>query len=152
MADIYGYMYTDSIDGETVRKIKLRSQDGSVTCGCRFKYMAEEIPANYDSLVKALNDAIDKVAKEKGAQFVTDQKNDFKINELDYTTVMNSFKAIIDKIVSSHSAEEMETIWTPKIVQITEKYLGKGKKASECTRDQVEQLNLIVLDLEDLTK
>lgn len=152
MADIYGYMYTDTTDGVTSRKIKLRSQDGTVTCGCRFKYMAEEIPATYQALVKALNDAIDAVAKEKGKEFITDQKNEFKIEELDYPTVMNNFKAIIDKIVSSHSAEEMDNVWTPKIIQITEKYLGRGKKASECTRDQVEQLNLIVLDLEDLLK
>ena len=50
------------------------------------------------------------------------------------------------------SSSRNKNNWTPKIVQITEKYLGKGKKASQCTRDQVEQLNLIVLDLEDLIK
>ena len=70
-------------------------------------------------------------------------------------------ETIIKKIVSDpesvsvkefESEEEMNNVWGPKINQITEKYLGKNKKASQCTRDQVEMLNLIVIDLEDLIK
>ena len=152
MADIYGYMYADTTDGVTTRKIRLRSQDGSVTCGCRFKHMVEEVPASYDALVKALNDAIDAAAKEKGAEFVTNEKNEFKVEELDFDTVKAKFEEIVTKIISSHTEKEMEEVWTPKITQITEKYLGKGKKASQCTRDQVEMLNLIVIDLEDIIK
>ena len=152
MADIYGYMYADTTDGVSTRKIRLRSQDGSVMCGCRFKYIAEEVPADYNSLVKALNDAIDVVAKEKGSDAVTDKKNEFKVEELDFDTVKAKFEAIVTKIISSHTDKEMEEIWTPKITQVTERYLGKGKKASQCTRDQVEMLNLIVIDLEDLIK
>jgi len=152
MADIYGYMYADTTDGVTTRKIRLRSQDGSVTCGCRFKHMVEEVPASYDALVKALNDAIDAAAKEKGAEFVTNEKNEFKVEELDFDTVKAKFEEIVTKIINSHTEKEMEEVWTPKITQITEKYLGKGKKASQCTRDQVEMLNLIVIDLEDIIK
>lgn len=152
MADIYGYMYADTTDGVTTRKIRLRSQDGSVTCGCRFKHMVEEVPANYDALVKALNDAIDAAAKEKGAEFVTNEKNEFKVEELDFDTVKAKFEEIVTKIITSYTEKEIEEVWTPKITQVTEKYLGKGKKASQCTRDQVEMLNLIVIDLEDLIK
>ena len=152
MADIYGYMYADITDGISTRKIRLRSQDGSVMCGCRFKYIAEEVSADYNSLVKALNDAIDIVAKEKGADAVTNKKNEFKIEELDFDTVKAKFEAIVTKIINSHTDKEIEEVWTPKITQITERYLGKGKKASQCTRDQVEMLNLIVIDLEDLIK
>ena len=121
-------------------------------CGCRFKYIAEEVSADYNSLVKALNEAIDVVAKEKGANSVTNERNEFKIEELDFDTVKAKFETIVTKIINSHTEKEMEDIWTPKITQITERYLGKGKKASQCTRDQVEMLNLIVIDLEDLIK
>lgn len=152
MADIYGYMYVDTQDGVTKRKIRLRSPDSSVTCGCRFKYMVEEIPADYNALVKALNDAIDAAAKEKGEQYVTNEKNQFKIEELDYDKIKKRFDEIISQIVSTHTDEEIQTIWNPKISQIVERYLGKNKKASQCTRDQVEQLNLVVLELEDLIK
>ena len=116
------------------------------------EYIEENIAADYDSLVKALNNAIDKEAQNKGNEFITDTKNEFKIEELDFDTVMEEFNTIVGGIINSNSKEDMETVWTPKITQITEKYLGKGKKASQCTRDQVEMLNLIVLDLKELVK
>ena len=37
-----------------------------------------------------------------------------------------------------------------RITEITDKYLGKGKKVSNATRDQAEQISLIVFDLEEL--
>ena len=152
MADIYGYMYADNVDGNVTRKIQLRSKNGSVMCGCRFKYIAEEVPADYNSLVKALNEAIDQEGKNKGIQYITDEKNEVVINELDFDTIKSKFDAIVSKILTTHTEQEMKETWTPKITQITERYLGKGKKASQCTRDQVEMLNLIVIDLEDLIK
>lgn len=152
MTDIYGYMYADTTESGSQRKIRLRSQDGTVMCGCRFKYMAEEIPADYNALVKALNDAIDAAGKEKGSQYITDEKINHEIKELDFDEVKAKFESIIANIINNHTEEEMTETWSPKITQITEKYLGKGKKASQCTRDQVEQLNLITLDLEDLIK
>ena len=152
MADLYGYMYIDNTNGDSTRKIKLRSQDGSVACGCRFKYMIEEIPADYKALVKALNDAIDEEAKNKGEQYVTNNRNDFSIAELDFDKIKNRFEEILTNLLKTNSETDFQNIWAPKITQITEKYLGRGKKASQCTRDQVEQLNLVVLDLEDLIK
>ena len=110
MADIYGYMYADVADGVSTRKIKLRSQDGSVMCGCRFKYIAEEVSADYNSLVQALNEAIDAVVKEKGASAVTDKKNEFKIEELDFDIIKEKFEQIVKKIISSHTEKEMEEI------------------------------------------
>ena len=38
----------------------------------------------------------------------------------------------------------------PKILQIIERYLGKGAKVGDATRDQVEAIDLIVADLKDL--
>ena len=40
--------------------------------------------------------------------------------------------------------------YAPRITEITDKYLGKGKKVSNATRDQAEQISLIVFDLEEL--
>ena len=42
--------------------------------------------------------------------------------------------------------------WAPRITEITVKYLGTGKKVSQCTRAQVEQLSLIVDELLELVK
>ena len=150
MADIYGYMYIN--DSTNERRIKLRAQDASVKCGCRFKYITEDIPADYNSLVRAINEAIDKEAESKGKEFITNEKSIVQFQELDFDTVKNTFDALVTNLINTHDEKEFEEVWSPKIVQITEKYLGKGKKASQCTRDQVEQLNLIVLDLQDLIK
>ncbi len=155
MVDIFGYAHNVvQEDGTSKVMLTLRSADNSVDAKSRFKYIEPEIEFNYQSLVKALNDAIDKEEKMSGkAELFTDEKAVTKtLQELDFDTVRKRFEEIVEKIVSTHSEEEMIKEWTPKITQITEKYLGKGKKASQCTRDQVEQLNLIVLDLEDLIK
>ena len=57
-------------------------------------------------------------------------------------------------IVSAKLAEDeekMETYFAPRITEVVERYLGKGKKVSDMTRDQVEQLSLIVDDMEALS-
>ena len=38
----------------------------------------------------------------------------------------------------------------PKITEIVNRYLGKGKKASEATRDQAEFIALIVDEIKEL--
>ena len=125
MADLYGYMYIDNTDGTSVAKIRLRSQDGSV----------------------AVNDAIDAEAKQKGTQYVTNARAEVKTEELNFDKVMKNFEDVIGKISAKAGSDEaMATVWAPKITQVTEKYLGKGKKVANATRDQVEQLSLIVFD------
>ena len=44
----------------------------------------------------------------------------------------------------------METYDAPRITQIINKLLGTGKKVNDMTRDQVEQLALIVDELRDI--
>ena len=63
---------------------------------------------------------------------------------------MSRFNEIVNTLISKVSKEEFEAQYAPRIIQITERYLGKGKKASQCTRDQVEMLSLIVTELEEL--
>lgn len=150
MADIYGYMYA-AIDenGFSHRRLRLRSQDGSVKCGSRFRYLAEDVEATYQDLVKALNEAIDKEVADKGANLATTERNNFEVKELNFDELMNSFQNIVNTLIQKNSEEDFEKVWSPKIIQVTEKYLGKGKKASQCTRDQAEMLNLIVAEMQD---
>ena len=150
MADIYGYMYISNQDGVSSRRIRLRSEDDTIRCGCRFKYITSDIGADYKDLVKALNDAIDKEAESKGAEYITEEKRVISKIELDYDTLMNRFNDIITTLSNKVTEEEFHATYAPRIVQITERYLGKGKKASQCTRDQVEMLSLIVAELEEL--
>jgi hypothetical protein len=150
MTDIYGYMHPVVQDGVTKVKITLRSVDGTISAGGRFKYMAEEIDSDYDSLVKALNDAIDKEAQLTDNKFVTDEKHITVKEELDFDKILEEFNSMVNKLIADSSEEDFVNIWQPRIIEITEKYLGKGKKVNQCTRDQVEMLSLIVFDLKDL--
>ena len=45
--------------------------------------------------------------------------------------------------------QENQAFYQPRITQIIEKYLGKGKKMSGVTRDQAELVYLVVSEIED---
>lgn len=59
---------------------------------------------------------------------------------------MKDFRTLVSKIREA-SGDEFGTKWAPKITEITNRYLGVGKKVSDCTPEQVEQLDLICKDI-----
>lgn len=148
LKDIYAYAHqVRNENGEVSVKLTLRSMDGSADTGCRFKYIAPEIDFTYQALVDALNNAIDKEAAITDNKFVTDNKNqntdDF--TEYDFDDLMKKFGSLINTI-----SEDQMQYYAPRITEITDKYLGKGKKVSNATRDQSEQIFLIVEDLKEM--
>ena len=54
IADIYGYAKSFVTEDGIKVKLLLRSPDGRIACGCRFKYIEPIIDFNYESLAKAL--------------------------------------------------------------------------------------------------
>ena len=125
--------------------LTLRSPDGSIRCGGRFKYIANEIDFTYDALTKALNEAIDKEAAETNNQFVTSERAAAPIlKEYDYDALMDEFQTLVGQLMQVNSASN-----GAKITQIIERYLGKGKKISETTRDQAEFIHLIVTEIKE---
>lgn len=123
--------------------------------GSRFKYTPDSIPFNYQSLVDAICDAIDKQAEEDGAQYFTDEASNLHLataKELDFDDLMMQFNDILNTLVNNSEDDTFTTYWQPRITQAIEKYLGKGAKVSQCTRDQVEALDLIVSDLKEFIK
>ena len=147
MADIYCFarMYLGA-DGEEKRVLTLRSPAGSgISCGSRFKYIASEIPLNYDALTKAIGDAIDKEAKENGNKFVTNERESAPVvKEYDFDALMAQFETMVGDLMGKD-----QTYYSPRITQIIEKYLGKGKKMSGVSRDQAELVYLVVTEIED---
>lgn len=151
MVDIYGYAHMIMKDGESKRVLTLRSLDGTCDAGCRFRYMEPEIEFSYDSLVKALNDAIDREANETGGAFITNERDGGVVKtELSYDALMAEFNSLINNLSNKVGDEKMATYYGPRITEITDRYLGKGKKVSNTTRDQAEMVQLIVTDLKDL--
>ena len=141
MADIYAC--ADIVNGE--RRLILRSLDGSVDTGCRFKYIEPEIPFSYQNLVDALNDAIDKEAAETNNKFVTQERiTNVIAPEYDFDALMAEFQKLTGDLMRKDPSNG------PKITEIVNRYLGKGKKASDATRDQAEFIALIVDEVKEL--
>ena len=118
--------------------------------GSRFKYTPDSINFSYEDLVDAIGDAIDKQAAEDGNEFFTDQRNNLYTEvteELDFDKLMERFTGMIEQL---QTKENFSEYYAPRIEQITDRYLGKGNKVSNCSREQVEALDLIVSDLSEL--
>ena len=146
MVDIYCYAHSVIHDGVSKRVLTLRSLDNTIDCGSRFKYMVPEVEFSYDALVEALNNAIDVEARHTGQEFVTDERNtETEKIDLNFDSLIEDFSTLIQSI-----PKEQMDYYAPRITEITDKYLGKGKKVSNATRDQVEQISLIVFDLKEL--
>lgn len=146
MSDIIGYAHSKvDANGNSNVVLTLRSPDNSIRCGSRFKYIANEIDFTYDALTKALNEAIDKEAAETNNQFVTSERAAAPIlKEYDYDALMDEFQTLVGQLMQVNSASN-----GAKITQIIERYLGKGKKISETTRDQAEFIHLIVTEIKE---
>jgi len=142
MSDIYAYarLYLDA-NGEEKRTLLLRSPAGSgISCGSRFEYIASEIPLNYNALTKAITDAINELEKRKGAQAVTTAREAAPtVKEYDFDALMSEFESLVGDLMTKD-----QNYYAPRITQIIEKYLGKGKKMATVTRDQAEFVYLIV--------
>lgn len=162
MCDIIGYTRSvaDQNGNESV-KMFMRGTS-RFEAGSRFKYTPDYIDLSYENLVKAIGDAIDKQMAEDGEEYFTDTRENVHLDttsELDFDKLMTEFNTIIANIPgSSDTTGETEDgkkfieYWVPRITEITNKYLGRNMKVSQCTREQVEALDLIVTDLRALIK
>ena len=145
MSDIIGYAHPKMTENGTRMVLTLRSSDNSIRCGCRFKYIRPEIDFSYQALTEALNEAIDREAMETNNQFVTNERQATPtIKEYDYDALMDEFQTLAGQLMERAAATN-----GPKITQIIEKYLGKGKKIAETTRDQAEFIYLIVNEIKE---
>ena len=144
MADIYGYVHNaiDPADGTKKVMMKLRSDDDSVRCGCRFKEIEPEIVFSYDNLVDKITKAIDEEAKLTDNKFVTDERMVVKEEVVyDYDALMAEFKSLVEKLMQANQSN------ASKITAIVDKYLGKGKKVGDTTPAQAEIISLIVEEI-----
>lgn len=148
MADIIGYSRPiTNEDGTTTTKLFMRGTT-RFEAGSRFKYTPDYIDFTYVNLVDAIGSAIEKQMEEDGTSYFTEKRENSYTDtskELDFDELLETFGSIIKSI-----PEEKMEYYAPRISEITDKYLGKGKKVANISRDQVEQLSLIVFDLKEL--
>ncbi len=153
MCDIIGYSRAiQNEDGTTSTKLFMRGTPRYIA-GSRFKYTPDYIDFTYNDLVKAIGDAIDKQMEEDGAEFFTDERTNVYAEvtqTLDFDELVATFNNLVNSIIENNDEEKFQSYWQPRIVQITDKYLGKGQKVNQCSREQTEALDLIVTDLKEL--
>lgn len=143
MADIYAFAEKYTVDGVAKVRLILRSTDNSADTGCRFKYIEPVIEFSYNNLVDALNKAIDKEAVMNDNKYVTDEREVAAIAQTyDYDALRAEFENVVGTLVNKDTA-----YYGPRITQIVDKYLGKGRKVSETTLDQAELISLIVTEI-----
>ena len=154
MCDIIGYSrVVQNQDGTNSTKLFLRGTPRYVA-GSRFKYTPDYIDFTYNNLVDAIGDAIDKQMQEDGEQYFTDEKQNLykaAVTPLNFDALLDEFNSIIDGLIAKDEAKFGE-YWAPRVTEIVERYLGKGIKVNDCSREQVEALDLILSDLKDLLK
>ena len=156
MCDIIGYSrgVQNPEDGSTSTKLFMRGTPRYVA-GSRFKYTPDFIDFTYKDLVNAIGEAIDKQMLEDGEEYFTNERNNVYKEvqeELDFDELVGTANSIINTLIDTKSEEEFRSYWQPRITQIIDNYLGKGMKINQCSRDQVEALDLIVTDLAELAK
>ena len=145
MSDIIGYAHPKTTNEGTRVILTLRSGDNSVRCGCRFKYIENEIPFTYEALTDALNRAIDREANETNNQFVTSERQNAPIlKEYNYDELMRAFQDVVGNLMTTNPTSN-----GPKITRIVDKYLGKGRKVSDTTPDQAEFIHLILEEIKE---
>lgn len=146
MCDIIGYSRSVETPDGLVTKLFMRGTPRYVA-GSRFKYTPDVIDFSYKNLVEAIGDAIDKQMAEDGGANFTDKASNLNIKaaDVDYDKVMADFNSITTNYMSKDA-----NYYGPRIVEIVEKHLGKGKKVGDCSRDQAEVIDLIVYDLKEL--
>lgn len=145
MADIYAYAEKYTENGEAKVRLVLRSPDNSAETGCRFRYIEPVIEFTYENLVNALNKAIDKEAGMHDNKFVTDARDVVSIAKTyDYDALREEFQDLVGTLMTKNQA-----YYTPRVTQIVDKYLGKGKKVNDATIDQAELIDLIVTEIKE---
>lgn len=115
--------------------------------GSRFKYTPDYIKFNYHALVEAIGEAIDKQSAEDGDTFISDDRQNIykETAEVDFDVIVEEFNTIVNNLMTKDA-----TFYGPRIVEIVEGQLGKGKKVGECARDQAQLIDLIVYNLKEI--
>ena len=160
MCDIIGYTRSVTDENGKEKVVMFMRGTSRYEAGSRFKYTPDYIDLSYDNLVKAIGDALDKQMSEDGTELFTDQRENVHVDTTsnpDFDALMKEFGDIIANIPGSSdgNAETEEGVqfrdyWQPRITQCIERYLGKGKKMKDATRDQVEAIDLVVSELRDM--
>ena len=133
-------------DPNNPNRVLIMRGSKNLEAGSRNKYMSTKIPFTYEALKKDMEQAIDKLEKEDGANVVNDTVNLYKdqSEKIDFKATM----AEIRKIAKALNNLDLMNDYT----KIVNEYLGKGRSVKDCDESQSDMLALILEDLKDYVK
>lgn len=162
--DYVVYLKSNGVDadGHVIKSSGYLAQTNEFFARARIEYTPTFIKEfTAENLASAIQEGIDK-KREIDHSVVTSFSEQQKLNtvkELDFDELRTEFNNLVKNIPGSSDIDavteegfKFKTYWAPKIIQITEKYLGKGAKVAQCNENQVEALSLIVDEVSDLVK
>lgn len=145
--DIIGYARQVDTEGSQTR-LYIRGTPRYIA-GSRFKYTPNSIDFSYEALVDCIAEAIEKEAQ-IDTNRVTDESQNEKVygkgENYDFPAMMEIFQSMVGELL------QKSPTMANKITSIVDKHLGKGKKVGDCTEVNAPQLDLILYDLEELSK
>lgn len=159
--DYVVYLKSNGVDskGNVIKSSGYLAQTKDFFARARIEYTPTVLPEfTAESLAAAIQEGIDKKRELENATVTTfsEQQKLNEVEKLDFDEIVKEFKTLIANIPGSddntymtEAGQKFKNYYAPKIVQITEKYLGKGKHVSQCNENQVEALSLIVIELKE---
>jgi hypothetical protein len=160
--DYVVYLKSNGVDseGRVIKSSGYLAQTKEFFARARIEYTPTFIKEfTAENLAQAIQTGIDKKKENDNVVIATfaEQQKLNTVAELDFNSLKEEFDNLIGSIPGSNDGTEAEQerfgkFWAPKIVQLTDKYLGKGKKVGECNSNQVEALSLIVEELKEIIK
>lgn len=133
----YAHLKVNNETGDSRRVLTLRSNDDSVRCGGRFANIKPEIEFSYDSLQKALVEAIESEAELHGNKYITDEPiKPIEVPEYNFDELMAEFHELAGVLMTRSQENGI------KIQSIINKYL-KNQKIADARPEQAELIYLI---------
>lgn len=138
-------------NGNNQYNIWFNAKGGFDGAGGRFSPDEDSVPTSFENFEKAMIKAIEKAAKNQGADTSTLAKPAITIendeDQYDFPAMMNEFKTITGAMVA-----EDEDNAPAVITAIVEAELGRGKKVSQLSAKQAELLANILNNLKNINK
>lgn len=146
-ADVVAYLTPNGIDedGKVIKSSAWFAQTDEFFARSRFDYIdtyLEEFTA--ENLERVIAKAIERQEEAEGFEAVSyeEQKKSLTSEELNYDDLMSEIKQIGKELHKEGKLEELQ--------EVVERHLGVDAKVTDCTKNQVETMAVILDDLKDL--
>lgn len=143
MVDIIAYISTEFDEKEVAHRFLYTRETPRIVAGSRWKYLEPKIPFGYDTLVDALNKAIDLEVKLEGAQ-VAEGKVIHEQSERTFEDIQTEAREIWQK----YCVDNQEN--ASAVLRITEQLFGQPTRLGEITPLHKEVFEEVVAEMRRL--